>query len=86
MKRFPTLAAHCRAVALYSDVIVAAAHTRDLDVIGHVRDQVRTLQPPHGFDREDVLLFVLAAQIDISVPVEERIAWVLAMDPAEVAA
>jgi hypothetical protein len=80
------LAAHCRAVAAYSDAIVAAAHTGDLEVIGHVRDQVRTLQPPHGFDREDVLLFVLAAQIDISVPVQQRLAWVLAYDPANVEA
>jgi hypothetical protein len=80
--RAPTLAQHCRVVAAYTDTIVAAAHTGDLDIIGHVRDQVRTLQPPHGFDREDVLLFVLAAQIDISVPVQQRLAWVAKHDPA----
>lgn len=80
--RAQTLAQHARVLAGYTDRIVDAVHTGDLDVITRVRDQVRQLLPPHGFDPADALLVVLAAQIDPRIPVETRLAWVRDFDPA----
>jgi hypothetical protein len=83
VKRAETLAAHARILGAYTDRIVAAVRSRDTDAITHVRDQVRRLLPPHGFDLEDTLLVVLAAQIDTTVPVAQRLAWLDQPDQPE---
>ena len=79
--RAPTLAEHARFLAVYSDRIVDAVHSGNATEIELVRDQVAAHRPPHGFSAADALMVVLAAQIDRSVPVAQRLEWVYAMDP-----
>lgn len=75
MTRSPTLAHHARVLALFTDSMVDAVHSKDPGVIAAVSRELRRMLPPHGFDQLDPLWVVLAAQIDRSVPVEQRIGW-----------
>lgn len=73
--RAPTLAEHVRFVIASSDRIARAVHAGDLETVEAVRDQLRQVLPPDGFDLADVLMVVLGAQIDLSVSVWQRLAW-----------
>lgn len=80
--RAPTLAAHAECLYTFADHIITALRTGDLEHIEEVLEEVRAFQPPHGINPVTALVVVLAAQINPTVPVEQRIAWVEAFDPA----
>jgi hypothetical protein len=80
--RAPTLAAHAETLAYFTDHLIAAARSADLEEIEAAVEEIRAFQPPDGFDPVTALAVVLAAQIPPSVSVETRLAWVRQLDPA----
>lgn len=74
--RSSTLAECARAMTLLSEQVVHAAHNGDQERLAKLLTQARSLRPPHGADAMDVLAVCLAVQVDRSVPLEARTAWV----------
>lgn len=77
-----TLADHCRAMALLSDRFIQDVYSGELESIGSLIAEATRLRPPHGFDPLVTLAVVLAAQVDRSQPLAERLEWVAQLDPA----
>lgn len=83
-RRIETLAEAARAMTLLSDQIVHAAHAGDSDRLAKLLTQARSLRPPHGADAMDVLACALAVQVDVTVPLDVRTAWVSEqLDPSK---
>lgn len=83
-RRAETLAGHSAAMALASDQIVTAvqAEDPDLDRIEQAIKQALSLLPPHPFSPAYSLAVVLAAQVDMSRTLGQRLAWVADLVPA----
>lgn len=75
-RRFETLAECARAMTLLSEQVVHAAHAGDQERLSKLLTQARSLRPPHGADAMDVLAVCLAVQVDATVPLDLRTAWV----------
>ena len=87
-RRAEALSSHSAAMALASDQIIAAvqAERPDLDRIEQAIEQALSLLPPHPFSPAYSLAVVLAAQVDTSRKLGERLAWVADPTPLEVVA
>lgn len=76
------MAAHAEVVAYFTDYLLDVLHGGDLEEIEEAVEEVLAFRPPHGIDPVMALVIALAAQINPNVPVEDRLAWVNAWDPA----
>lgn len=84
--RAPTLAVHASAMAVMSDQVISAVHSRDVERIERTIAQAQELLPPHGFEPLVSLIVTLAAQVDRTVPLVDRLAWVVPEPHLEVVA
>ena len=80
-----SLADHAEWLADHTDRIAKAVRTGTPDLVARICAQVTAHQPPRGVDPAHALLVVLAAQIDLRVPVERRLAWVRALEQKDAA-
>jgi hypothetical protein len=82
-RRADTLSGHAAAMALASDQIITAVQAEhpDLDLIEQAIEQALSLRPPHPFSSAYSLAVVLAAQVDTSKRLGERLGWVAAREP-----
>lgn len=82
MIRTNTLAEYAELVYHFTDLLLAAIRSGDLDEIEEMLAEIKAFLPPDGVDPSVALAVVLAAQIDPSRSAEDRLSWVRGFDPA----